>query len=248
MAGTSEHAPVVSKVYYRPIEAAIRWSGLVRHEQQILAVLQARNVPEPGDFPEWPSLRLNAERICDGIRNGELRCRLKGGPSSNDASDIDRPDLTIRHVDLRSWMTHYYPDQRPRFLFSRIERCAPTSLTFQTVHALLVERDALSTELKHCQREIRVLRAQIKQSQTLSTVESVGESLSSRAEMTYLHIVGGLLTLLLGRTPSGQPYSSFQTQQSIISAMIAHHGNKLGIAERTLQAKFAAARRALDRS
>jgi hypothetical protein len=66
--------------------------------------------------------------------------------------------------------------------------------------------------------------------------------------MTYLHIVGGLLTLLLGRTPSGQPYSRFQTQESIISAMIAHHGNKLGIAERTLEAKFAAARRTLDRS
>jgi len=67
-----------------------------------------------------------------------------------------------------------------------------------------------------------------------------------RSESTYLNIVGGLLTLLLGKSPSGMPYSSFLTQEAIISAMVAHHGNAMGITERTLQAKFALARRSLQ--
>ena len=69
-----------------------------------------------------------------------------------------------------------------------------------------------------------------------------------RSESTYLNIVGGLLTLLLGKSPSGMPYSSFLTQEAIISAMVAHHGNAMGINERTLQAKFAMARRNLQRT
>ena len=72
--------------------------------------------------------------------------------------------------------------------------------------------------------------------------------LGPRSESTYLNIVGGLLTLLLGKSPSGMPYSSFLTQEAIISAMVAHHGNAMGINERTLQAKFAMARRNLQRT
>jgi hypothetical protein len=51
------------------------------------------------------------------------------------------------------------------------------------------------------------------------------ESLSTRAETTYLHIIGGLLRLLLGQSP-GNPYSSFKTQESIVSAMVAHFGGE----------------------
>ncbi len=55
-----------------------------------------------------------------------------------------------------------------------------------------------------------------------------------------------MLALMLGRTPSGAPYSSFNSQDAIISALIAHHGNLMGVTERTLQAKFAQARRRLQ--
>lgn len=61
-----------SRVFYRPIEAAIRWSGLLRFEARILDSMNGKVVPDLEDFPRWPMLRLNAERIFDGIRNGEL--------------------------------------------------------------------------------------------------------------------------------------------------------------------------------
>ncbi|MFY2840733.1 hypothetical protein ACOTJF_03405 [Achromobacter ruhlandii] len=43
----------------------------------------------------------------------------------------------------------------------------------------------------------------------------------ARSESTYLNIVGGLLTLLLGKSPNGVPYSSFETLESVISALVA---------------------------
>jgi hypothetical protein len=38
--------------------------------------------------------------------------------------------------------------------------------------------------------------------------------ISERAETTYLNIIGGMLTLMLGQSPSGVPYSSFKTQEA----------------------------------
>jgi hypothetical protein len=81
----SEHSPL-SKVHYRPIEAAIRWARLWREERQILDILQTKVLPEPSDFPQWPALRLNAERIFDALRNGELPYGIDGAPSPPDTS------------------------------------------------------------------------------------------------------------------------------------------------------------------
>ncbi|WP_444485044.1 hypothetical protein [Xanthomonas citri] len=59
----------------------------------------------------------------------------------------------------------------------------------------------------------------------------------------YLNIIGALLCLLLDDAPSGKPYSAFRTQEAIISALIAHNDGLMGLTERTLQAKFAQAKR-----
>ena len=69
--------------------------------------------------------------------------------------------------------------------------------------------------------------------------------MSDRAEATYLNIIGGMLELMLGQSPSGASYSSFKTQEAVVSALVAHYGNAMGIAERTLNGKFATARRRL---
>src|SRR3546814_6327943 len=61
-----------AKTYYRPIEAAIRWSGLLRFERRILAALGERPLPEATEFPRWLMLRLNAERIFDALAHGEM--------------------------------------------------------------------------------------------------------------------------------------------------------------------------------
>ncbi len=84
-----------------------------------------------------------------------------------------------------------------------------------------------------------------------SFVESVlndkkPEKLDKRAENTYLNIIGSLVELMLATTPSGNSYSSFNSQASIISALLANYENRYGIKQRTLEEKFAAAKRSTN--
>jgi hypothetical protein len=123
---------------------------------------------------------------------------------------------------------------------------AAYTITIDIVHALVLERDGLTAQIEQRDREIHALRGQLKKLGPQSVPEPVSAPmLSERSETTYLHIVAALLRLLLGQSPSGQPYSSFRSEDAIMSALIAMHGHRLGISERTLQAKFAAAKRAL---
>ncbi|WP_175687207.1 hypothetical protein [Burkholderia multivorans] len=233
-----------TKVFYRPIEAAIRWTGLLRFEQRILQRLEKPNaLPEHADVPRWSQLRLNLERLCDALVNHDLPYG-KDGVTCTDVALLDAPDLTIRHVDLKSWMLHFYPDQRPAFLFDAFERHLHPAISMDAVQALLMDREALKLQLAD---RLKAWDALQEQFQALSTVLAAAEKhdgeLGPRSESTYLNIVGGLLTLLLGKSPNGIPYSSFETQESVISALVAHYGDRSGISERTLWSKFAAAKR-----
>ena len=67
-----------------------------------------------------------------------------------------------------------------------------------------------------------------------------------RAETTYQNIIGGLLALMLGKTPAGKPQSVFDSQATIIDALLANFPEKSGIAQRTLEQTFAEAKRSLD--
>lgn len=119
-------------------------------------------------------------------------------------------------------------------------------ITVDVVHALVLERDGLTAQMKQRDREIQVLRTQLKKIAPRTGTDTSAPVLSERGETAYLHIIGALLQLLLGQSPSGQPYSSFRSEDAIMSALVATHGRRLGISERTLQAKFAAAKRALS--
>ena len=243
-------SPPVSKVYYRPIEAAIRWAGLLKHKKNILRLISSpRLLPTTLDFPGWTELRLCTERIYDAIFNGELPYGCNG-ITQNDKALWDSPDLTIRHVDLKRWMRDQYPEQRPAFLFSRRERIAHPIITLETGQAMLVERQALKAELEHYRRQLQTLQDQhhVLSKQIEVTPACNHCSITDRAESTYHHIIGGMLDLMLGQSPAGTPYSSFRTQEAIVSALVAHHAGVMGITERTLNGKFALARRTLRNS
>jgi hypothetical protein len=72
------------------------------------------------------------------------------------------------------------------------------------------------------------------------------KALSRREETTLLNIVGGLLGLLLGKSPSGKALSVFKSQAAIIEALLATYPGKPGISARTLEDKLAQARRSLE--
>jgi len=112
---------------------------------------------------------------------------------------------------------------------------------------MLVERLALKSALEQCKGQLNELQekydALLKQSTMIPACARC--PISDRAEATYLNIIGGMLDLMLGLSPSGTPYSSFKTQEAVVSALVAHHSGAMGIAERTLNGKFATARRRL---
>lgn len=125
------------------------------------------------------------------------------------------------------------------------------TITIDLVQALALERGALKEQIQQRDRDIAMLRGESESASQPhgrpSRPDRSEGALSERSETTYLHIIGGLLTLLLERSPSGQSRSSFATQESVVSALVERYGTLAGISERTLLAKFAAAKRALTR-
>lgn len=243
-------SPPMSKVYYRPIEAAIRWAGLLKDKKDILRLVSSpRHLPATLDFPGWAELRLCTERVYDAIFNGELPYGCNG-ITQNDKALWDSPDLTIRHLDLKRWMRDHYPEERPDFLFSHYERIAHPVITLETGQAMLVERQALKAELAQCRRQLQTLQEQhhVLSKQIAVPSACSGGSVTDRAESTYQHIIGGMLDLMLSQSPAGTPYSCFRTQEAIVSSLIAHYSGIMGITERTLNGKFAQARRTLRSS
>lgn len=240
-----------AKTYYRPIEAAIRWGDLTRFEQRILETLGQRPIPEPEDFPRWPMLRLCAERIFDALAHGELPYG-RSGIVVEPRPPLDDPALTVRHVDLKAWMVRYYPSERPQFLFDDVERALHPAISLDAVNVLLAEREAAKAQLAELSQVHETLSAAHEalvkdQASRAADSESAREP-SLRSESTYLNIIGGLLTLLLGKSPAGTAYSSFRNMDAVVSALLAHHEGRPGLSERTLWSKLAQARRHLETS
>jgi len=68
-------------------------------------------------------------------------------------------------------------------------------------------------------------------------------------DSTYLNIIGAMLDLMLeASSPGRQRYSSFASQTALIEQILAHHEGKTGLSKRTLEDKFAAAKRSLGES
>lgn len=70
--------------------------------------------------------------------------------------------------------------------------------------------------------------------------------LSQREETTLLNMTGGLLGLLLGKTPSGKPQSVFKDQAAVIEALLGSCAGKPGMSKRTIESKLAEAKRSLS--
>jgi hypothetical protein len=242
------NASTQEKIQYSPIEAAIRWSGLFPQETFILQDIDHYGVLNGVHLSKWPSLQLNFDRIVDALVNHELPyCR--NGVICTDAYSSDDLNITIRHVALKTWMKHYYPDQKPEFLFDPVEQMVHPAISVDFVQTLIAERDIFKAQYHRSLRSYEELQAQYvtldKKHAKLASVHPPSRSVNPRSESTYQHIIGGLLGLLLGESPGGQRYSSFNTLDSVISALITHHAGVAGITERTLWSKFSEARRSL---
>ncbi len=201
----------LEKPFYTPLEAALRWCGLIAHEADILARAVGEPIPPVSAFPQWPCLRANAEKIMDAILNHELPYG-RDGRSVPRGEQVNKARLTVRHTDLKAWMAQHYPDQTPPFLFDEIERTTHAKITVEAWQALQAERDALKARVEKAEALYRdkwsKLEAEAKKQADEPSPQSRNADLRTITALGYALIDGS----------TGQPHAD---ANAILAAMAA---------------------------
>jgi hypothetical protein len=237
--------------YYAVPVAAMLWCGVPPEdlESELRNTSEHPSIRGVQSHPYIKCLEPRCRVIHDAIDSGALPCSRENGKT---VGPNDRVAVERRHVsrdDLKAWIARQFPADKPAFLFDEVERSTHTAINAESFRALQADRDSLKARIEKATEVLRSLK------QEKDTLENERDSLraivekmntpSDRAETTYLNIIGGLLGLLLGRTPADKPQSVFSSQAAIISALLAHYGGKPGISDTTLEGKFAEAKRTL---
>lgn len=236
------------KPFYHLAEAVIRWCDLLEHEAEILHTYLHAPHTFRSAYPQWPCLHLNLEKLFDAVMNNDLPYGSLG-VMVNAGIHVPPEFLTVRHADLKAWMVRHYPDQKPPFLFDEVERSTHTAISTEAFHILQAERDALRVQLNELQTSLQSMQEQhiatVTERDRLLRLVSDEKPLSERTQRGYECVIGAMLQVIFGSSPAGRRYSVFESQESQATAIIAHSGELFGISKRSLDTKFAAARRRL---
>ena len=240
----SDSCSALEKTYYKPIEAALRWCGLIEHEAEILSRMDSKHIPELSDFPQWPCLRINVEKIFDAVFNDKIAYGRDGRTVSSN-EQVAKNRITVRHEDLREWMVKNYPGQKPDFLFDSIEQNAHGAITTETFHTMRSEIESLRKVKATLEFEIADLQ---RKNQTLIEKNgrlessSAGNGLNPRLERTYTNIIAALLECILGES-GNDPHPSFRNVTDLAAKISEYYGDYDGLSRRNLDEKFAKIRK-----
>ena len=197
--------------------------------------------------PFIPCFEVRCRIIHDAIESGTLPASRENGKVTDDHIAPERRHVSREH--LKAWIAKEHPADKPEFLFDEIERKTHAAINADAFRALQVDRDAVRAELEKLKiraggtsRELDEMRGE---RDSLRVMVEKMNAPGDRAETTYLNIIGAMLGLMLGKSPAGKPQSVFDSQAAIIAALLGHHEGKPGISARTLEDKFAAAKRSL---
>lgn len=247
-----DHVQSYYTVYPVPVAAAL-WCGVPPNEieQHLSVATQVHRAIFR--HPYIKCLEPRCRALHEAIEKGALPVSRENGKPFDGSQEHVAPER--RHVtrqNLKEWIAREFPSDKPAFLFDEVERTTHAAINADTFRALQADRDALAARLEKAKTEYQKLRQEKDElervNQSLQAMADKMNSPGERAETTYQNIIGAMLELMLGKSPGGQPYSTFSSQAAIISALLAHHEGKAGIAARTLEEKFAAAKRGLNAS
>jgi hypothetical protein len=200
-----------------------------------------------------PSLRCLEPRIRAihaAIDEGELPTCREDGRKYEGHVGYER-----RHVyglDLKEWAKKIAPSERPTFLFDEIERDTHPAISAESYGALKAAHDAKEHKLLQLNERIRQVEEEKgRMHLELQGLRAVIEKMNTpgeRSEKTYLNMIGGLLALMLGKSPAGNRQSSFENQSAIISAMLGHYEHIKGMGDSNLEKIMADANKTLKDS
>jgi len=237
------------QAYYPVPVAAMLWCGVPPDEvqEELNRITPHSYIRGVFTHPFIPCFEVRCRIIHDAIERGALPASRENGKVTNEHIAPER-----RHVsreDLRAWIAKEHPADKPEFLFDEIERKTHAAINADAFRALQADRDAARAELEKAKawaadtiREMDALRGE--RDSLRAMVERMNIP-GERAETTYLNIIGAMLALMLGKSPAGKPQSIYDNQAAIIAALLGHYEGKPGISARTLEEKFAAAKRSL---
>jgi hypothetical protein len=199
-------------------------------------------------FPQWPCLHANTEKILDAIRNHELRYGALG-TTVTAGTPVDIRLLTVRHSDLKWWMIHHHPDQRPLFLFS-LASVDQEIIRYGTYLTLQADREALQVRLQAAETKLQTLMDELRAAGLeRDHLRELGENkrpVGEHDKASYLKVIGALVATMLGSSEAGRRHSIFDSQASIVDSITAHYRGISGLSKRSLDEKFAAGRRSLS--
>lgn len=98
-----------SKIFYRPVEVALRWCLLMAYEAQILQSNWTDLAILRTTFPQWPCLHANTERIIDAVKHGtrfSFDRKLGNRRAGGDANQRSDPPLTCTDSSKRKHGPH----------------------------------------------------------------------------------------------------------------------------------------------
>ncbi|MDR2924766.1 MAG: hypothetical protein LBU76_02235 [Azoarcus sp.] len=237
------------KTHYSPLEAAVRLSGLIRHEADIQTAMGNNPWPGADECARWPALHLYLGRIRDALLHSELVCCKSGIAGKDSPLPLDDPGLSIRHVALRKWIENSYPEECPVFLFGK--GYVPHAVSERACRVLSAELQAKSIELTQCSASLDAIRKErdllVRQHQSLASKYSNETSQDGapyrRRISTLLGIIEALENFLIRGRISDQLDLPFRTQDSLIKALLRYFPKRPGMSERSLREKFADARK-----
>ena len=193
-----------------------------------------------------PCIEPRCRAMHEAIEAGDLECRRDGRCVSPE--DHVAPERrTVSREALKAWIARAFPASKPPFLFDEVERNTHSAINADSYRVLKAAHDAKETLLEQANERLRNLAEEKGEMESkllaLRSIVERSNAPSERAETTYLNIIGAQLGFLLGKSPGGRPYSVFESQAAVISALLGSYPDRAGIAARTLEEKFAQAKR-----
>jgi hypothetical protein len=235
-------------VYRVPVAAAL-WCGIAPSDIDEHLAECGESVKGIYKHPYINCLEPKCRAIHDAILAGLLPCSRENGKVVPTEEHVASERRHISRQHLKDWIAAQFPSDKSAFLFDDIERNTHTAINKDAYRALQAERDGLRARLEKAADEYRKLRSErdelVIEKAKLTDETKPAKDLGLRAETTYLNIIGGLVALFLMKSPAGKPHSVFSSQSALIDQLMANF-KKPGITERTLQEKFASAKKSLD--
>lgn len=238
--------------YYPVPAAALLWCGVPPDDvqEELNRISPHPNIRGVFTHPFIPCFEVRCRIIHDAIESRTLAASRENGKVTDEHIAPERRHVSREH--LKAWIAKEHPADKPAFLFDEVERKTHSAITADTFRALQADRDAARTELEKAKAwaadTIREMDAMRGERDSLRAMVDKANAPGGRSEKTYLNIIGGLLALMLGKSPAGKPQSSFENQGAIISAMLGHYGHIKGMGDSNLEKIMADANKTLKDS